>query len=86
MLLATPAVLSTMPASADPGSVDPSAAGSSLAVQGAADRNTARWAELEAQARITDGDYDGAIQAERQADAERRKADYHQLIARPPHP
>jgi hypothetical protein len=33
-------------------------------------RNDAQWAEQEAQARITDGDYDGAVQAQQQADTE----------------
>lgn len=38
-------------------------------------RDEALWAEWEAQARITEGDYDGAVQAERQADADRQKVD-----------
>jgi hypothetical protein len=46
-----------------------------------ADQNEARWAEWEAQARITDGDYDGAVRAEQQADADRREAD---TLARAP--
>ncbi len=41
----------------------------------AADRNEARWADWEAQSRMVDGDYDGAVQAERQADADRRDAE-----------
>jgi hypothetical protein len=40
----------------------------------AAARNQAGWADREAQARITDGDYDGALQAQRQANADRRVA------------
>jgi hypothetical protein len=36
----------------------------------AAKRNEAGWADWEAQARISDGDYDGAVQAEQQAVAE----------------
>jgi hypothetical protein len=43
----------------------------------AADRNEARWADWEAQARIADGDYDGAVQAEQQADTARYQADRH---------
>lgn len=39
------------------------------------DPDEARWAEWEAQSRITDGDYDGAVQAHQQADAERRDAE-----------
>jgi hypothetical protein len=46
------------------------------------DRNEARWAELEAQARVTDGDYEGAVQAQKQADAARTKADQQETLAR----
>jgi hypothetical protein len=35
----------------------------------------ARWAETEAQSRITNGDYDGAIQAEHEAQADRQEAE-----------
>jgi len=73
-------MLLLMPAFAEPRAVDPSATDPSAA---AADRNDARWAELEAQARITDGDYDGAVQAEQQANADRHNADRHELMARP---
>ena len=38
-------------------------------------RNAARWAEIEAQERITEGDYEGAVRAQEQADAERRSAE-----------
>ena len=41
----------------------------------APDPDEARWAEWEAQARVIDGDYDGAVQAEQQAKAERHKVD-----------
>ena len=34
----------------------------------------AGWADWEAQARIMQGDYDGAVQAEQQAEAGRREA------------
>jgi hypothetical protein len=37
--------------------------------------NESRWADWDAEARITDGDYDGAVQAERQANAARKAAD-----------
>jgi hypothetical protein len=46
------------------------------------DRNQASWADLEAQARIADGDYDGAVQAKQQADTDRRKADRYEMMAR----
>jgi hypothetical protein len=58
------------------------AEGSSAETNPAADRNQARWAEWEAQARITDGDYDGAVQAERQADSDRDAADRQEAIDR----
>jgi hypothetical protein len=48
----------------------------------AADRNEAQWADWDAQARVTDGDYDGAVQAERQAEADRRDADHQEVLAR----
>lgn len=38
-------------------------------------RNAARWAELEAQGRMTEGDYEGALRAQEQADIERRSAE-----------
>ena len=78
MLLAIPAFAE--PAAENPGAAGPSAADSGAA---AADRDAARWAELEAQARITDGDYDGAVQAEQQASTERLRAERYQLMARP---
>jgi hypothetical protein len=46
------------------------------------DRDDARWAELEAQARVTDGDYDGAIQAQQQADSELHAAAQQEMLAR----
>jgi hypothetical protein len=46
------------------------------------DRDAARWAELEAQARVTDGDYDGAIQAQAQADADQHAAAQQEKLAR----
>jgi hypothetical protein len=45
-----------------------------------ADRNETRWAEWEAQARITDGDYDGAVQAEQQANVTRHEADRPEIV------
>ena len=48
----------------------------------ATDRNEARWADLEAQARMTDGDYDGAVQAEKRAEAARSKAEQQEMTDR----
>ncbi len=48
----------------------------------ATDRNEAEWADLEAQARMTDGDYDGALQAEKQAQIARSRAAQQELAAR----
>ncbi len=48
----------------------------------AIEANAARWAELDAQARMTDGDYDGAVQAEQTADVNRKHAE--ELTARVP--
>ncbi len=45
--------------------------------------NEANWAELDAQARITEGDYDGAVQAEQHAEAARKAADELAARARP---
>jgi hypothetical protein len=47
-----------------------------------ADSNEARWADWEAQARITDGNYDGAIQAQEQANTDRREAKHQEMLAR----
>ena len=44
--------------------------------------NEAAWADWDAQARITDGDYDGAVQAEQRAKQARQEAD--QVAARTP--
>ncbi|WP_428489977.1 hypothetical protein [Rhodopila sp.] len=79
-------MLLAIPAFAEPAAENTGAAGPSTADPGAAaaaDRDAARWAELEAQARITDGDYDGAVQAEQQASTERLRAERYQLMARP---
>jgi hypothetical protein len=48
----------------------------------AEDRNEAGWAEREAQARITDGDYEGAVQAQHQADVDRQQAERYELTER----
>ncbi len=48
----------------------------------ATEYNEARWADWDAQARIADGDYDGAVQAEQHANAARKQAD--ELAARAP--
>jgi hypothetical protein len=37
--------------------------------------NEANWADWDAQARMTEGDYDGAVQAKQQADAARKAAE-----------
>jgi hypothetical protein len=53
----------------------------------ATNRNEARWADREAEARIVEGDYDGAVQAKQQADSARAKAEQQELAARAPkHP
>jgi hypothetical protein len=67
-------MLVASPVLAEPPPGDPSPA--------ALDRNEADWAEREAQARITDGDYEGAVEAQRQADADRRAAERCEMIAR----
>lgn len=41
------------------------------------DHDQARWADWEAQSRMTDGDYDGAVQAEQQANTDRHEAAQH---------
>jgi hypothetical protein len=46
--------------------------------------NEADWADWDAQARITEGDYDGAVQAEQRAKEARQQAD--QVAARTPSP
>lgn len=70
-------LLTLSTASGQPNSIAPAAPSS-------AGRNTdkAAWADWEAQARMTDGDYDGAVVAEQQANAERREADLQELLAR----
>ena len=50
------------------------------------DSNEARWAELEAQARVADGDYDGAVQAEQQAAAVRHDTARRVALPQPPKP
>lgn len=40
-----------------------------------------RWAEFEAQSRISDGDYDGAVEAEQQAQADRQQAERREMPA-----
>lgn len=44
------------------------------------DRDDARWAELEAQRRATDGDYDGAVQAHQQAEQALQEANRRHTI------
>jgi len=63
-------------ARADPPTVSPSAATAA---------NEARWADLDAQSRVTEGDYEGAVQAEQHANAARKQAE--ELTAQAPrHP
>jgi hypothetical protein len=45
-------------------------------------RKSARWAEVEADRRIADGDYEGAVQAQAQADADKRAAARLETFAR----
>ena len=47
------------------------------------ERNDANWADLDAAARMTDGDNEGATQAERYAERERARAQQDEQIARP---
>jgi hypothetical protein len=44
------------------------------------DRDEARWADLEAQRRATDGDYDGAVQAHQQAEQALQEAERQQNL------
>ena len=67
MLVASPVLAKPGPDNASPAAVD---------------RNEADWAEREAQARITDGDYDGAVRAHGQADADRHEAERYEAMAR----
>ncbi len=43
--------------------------------QAKAEQDQARWSDLEAQRRETDGDYEGAVQAEQQADRDLQEAE-----------
>jgi hypothetical protein len=73
------ALLATGPVLAQPG---PEAEGPSAAIA----RNNANWAEWEADKRVTEGDYDGAVQAQARADADRRAAQRMDAYARAPDP
>jgi hypothetical protein len=46
------------------------------------ERDNIAWAELEAQRRALDGDYEGAVQAEQQAGINRRAVAQSELLAR----
>lgn len=48
------------------------------------DRDEARWAELEAQRRAAEGDYDGAVQAHQQAEQVLQEADRQRTSERLP--
>ncbi|HQT78699.1 MAG TPA: hypothetical protein PLD10_16715 [Rhodopila sp.] len=77
LLLATPGMAWSETAAHEPAERDAAAAPPAAM----ADRNEARWAEWEADARIADGDYEGAVQAEAQARIDRRRADREDLSA-----
>jgi hypothetical protein len=65
-------LLLATPGFARPGSIE----------DAAADRNAANWADRLAQARVMDGDYDGAVQAQIQADSDRHEAARQTMLAR----
>jgi hypothetical protein len=48
-------------------------------------RDQASWADLEAQRRATDGDYDGAVQAHQQAEQDLRQARRQEMPERSGH-
>ena len=48
------------------------------------ERSAARWADQEAESRMIEGDYDGAVQANQQADAARNEGQQQDRLARPP--
>jgi hypothetical protein len=64
-----------------PAHSDPPNVGSSANTQS----NEADWADWDARARITEGDYDGAVQAEQRAKEARQQAD-HVLVRAPSAP
>ena len=66
-----------------PAWAQPTQPGIAPAPRPSTDRDEARWAQWEAEARITDGDYDGAVQAAQQAEAERQKAQQADAAAQP---
>jgi hypothetical protein len=49
------------------------------------DCDQARWADLEAQMRVTDGDYDGAVQAHQQAEQKMQEARRRQTMGQSGH-
>lgn len=50
------------------------------------ERDNVGWAELEAQKRALDGDYEGAVQAEQQAGINRRMVEQSEMLARSTNP
>jgi hypothetical protein len=48
-------------------------------------RDDARWADLEAQRRATDGDYDGAVQAHQQAEQDLQEARREEMLEQAGH-
>jgi hypothetical protein len=67
------------PEASDPG---PPAADSRAQI----DRDDASWADLEAQRRATDGDYDGAVQAHQEAEQKLQEAQRQQTREQTGHP
>jgi len=65
-----------------PGFAQPGPEHTTLPTAAAEDRSRAGWADWEAQSRIIEGDYDGAVQAEQQAAAVRHEADRQDMLAR----
>jgi len=77
--------LSSHPSFSQPDAVDTlHAAGGGMQASDSraqASLNEARWADLEAQRRATDGDYDGAVQAHEQAEQNRLAVERSQTAA-----
>jgi len=68
LTLAFALVISSLQAAAYAGIGTPVPAQASAAPPAAQVENRARWADLEAEGRATDGDYDGAVQAHQEAE------------------
>ena len=70
----------TAPSFGQPEASNPGAPGTSSQAQ--FERDEARWADLEAQRRATEGDYDGAVQAHQQAEQDLQQADRREPMER----